>query len=160
MTKSPTRELPPQTNEEPPPRRRNVYDYDGEYEFCTVQHWSPECPTEQLRLAIFSGFGFAVAQAHSLGVMRLPGFVSRCRHAYVAEVQFRYNKREKADTFGAAISRCWERNPVVDEQEHESNEREPPPRKPLVSRILCAFKCQYHRFTRPSKNGETENQKK
>jgi hypothetical protein len=48
---------------------------------------------------------------------------------------------------------------VVDEQEHESNEREPPPRKPLVSRILCAFKCQYHRFTRPSKNGETENQK-
>jgi hypothetical protein len=48
---------------------------------------------------------------------------------------------------------------VVDEQEHESNEREPPPRKPLVNRILCAFKCQYHRFTRPSKNGETENQK-
>src|SRR5262249_48231405 len=40
-----------------------------------------------------------------------------------------------------------------------SNEKEPPPRKPLVSRILCAFKCQYHRFTRPSKNGETENQK-
>ena len=26
---------------------------------------------EQLRLAIFSGLGFAVAQAHSLGVMRL-----------------------------------------------------------------------------------------
>jgi hypothetical protein len=43
--------------------------------------------------------------------------------------------------------------------EHESNERKPPPRKPLVSRILCAFRCQYHRFTRPSKNGETENQK-
>ena len=48
---------------------------------------------------------------------------------------------------------------MLGEQEHESNEREPPPRKPLVSRILCAFKCQYHRFTRPSKNGETENQK-
>ena len=48
---------------------------------------------------------------------------------------------------------------MVDEQEHESNERKPPPRKPLVRRILCAFKCQYHRFTRPSKNGETENQK-
>jgi hypothetical protein len=48
---------------------------------------------------------------------------------------------------------------VVGEQEHESNERKPPPRKPLVSRILCAFKCQYHRFTQPSKNGETENQK-
>jgi hypothetical protein len=29
-----------------------------------------ECPTEQLRLAIFSGLGFAVAQA-PLGVMRL-----------------------------------------------------------------------------------------
>src|SRR5262245_36768748 len=26
MTKSPTRELPPQTNDEPPPRRRNIYD--------------------------------------------------------------------------------------------------------------------------------------
>ena len=30
-----------------------------------------ERPTEQLRLAIFSGLGFAVAQAPSLGVMRL-----------------------------------------------------------------------------------------
>ena len=48
---------------------------------------------------------------------------------------------------------------MLGEQEHESNEREPPPRKPLVSRILCAFKCQYRRFTRPSKNGETESQK-
>ena len=48
---------------------------------------------------------------------------------------------------------------MVDEQEHESSERQPPPRKALVSRILCAFKCQYHRFTRPSKNGEPENQK-
>ena len=48
---------------------------------------------------------------------------------------------------------------MLGEQEHESNEREPPPRKPLVSRILCAFKCQYHRFTRPSKNGETDNKK-
>jgi hypothetical protein len=36
-------------------------------------HWlfCRECPTEQLRLAIFSGLGFAVAQALSLGVMRL-----------------------------------------------------------------------------------------
>src|SRR5215831_981356 len=40
MTKSPTRELPPQTNEEPPPRRRNVYDYDGDYEFPTSRHWT------------------------------------------------------------------------------------------------------------------------
>ena len=40
MTKSPTRKLPPQTNEEPPPRHRNVYDYDGEYEFPSAQHWT------------------------------------------------------------------------------------------------------------------------
>src|SRR5215471_10923349 len=38
MTKSPTRELPPQTNEEPPPRHRNVY--DGDYEFPSAQHWT------------------------------------------------------------------------------------------------------------------------
>jgi hypothetical protein len=38
MTKSPTREPPPQAKEEPPPRHRNVYDYDGEYEFpvCSI----------------------------------------------------------------------------------------------------------------------------
>jgi hypothetical protein len=36
MTKSPTRESPP--NEQP--RHRNIYDYDGEYEFPTVQHWT------------------------------------------------------------------------------------------------------------------------
>jgi len=41
MTKSPTRESP-QANEEPPPRQRNIYDYDGEYEFPTVQHWTPD----------------------------------------------------------------------------------------------------------------------
>jgi hypothetical protein len=40
MTKSPTRESRPQANEEPPPRPRNIYDYDGEYEFPTVQHWT------------------------------------------------------------------------------------------------------------------------
>src|SRR5262249_24812373 len=40
MTKSPTRELLPQTNEEQPPRHRNVYDYDGEYEFPSAQHWT------------------------------------------------------------------------------------------------------------------------
>jgi hypothetical protein len=40
MTKSPTRESPPQANEEPPSRHRNIYDYDGEYEFPTVQHWT------------------------------------------------------------------------------------------------------------------------
>jgi hypothetical protein len=38
MTKSPTRKSPPQTSEQPEPRRRNVYDYDGEYEFPIVQH--------------------------------------------------------------------------------------------------------------------------
>jgi hypothetical protein len=40
MTKSPTRESPPQAKEGPPPRHRNVYDYDGEYEFPSVQHWT------------------------------------------------------------------------------------------------------------------------
>jgi hypothetical protein len=40
MIKSPTRESPLQTNEEPSQRHRNVYDYDGEYEFPTVQHWT------------------------------------------------------------------------------------------------------------------------
>ena len=40
MTKSPTRQSPPQVNEEPRPRHRNVYDYDGEYEFLTAQHWT------------------------------------------------------------------------------------------------------------------------
>ena len=40
MTKSPTREAPPQSNEESPSRHRNIYDYDGEYELPTVQHWT------------------------------------------------------------------------------------------------------------------------
>jgi hypothetical protein len=40
MTKSPPRESPMQANEEPRPRHRNVYDYDGEYEFPTMQHWT------------------------------------------------------------------------------------------------------------------------
>jgi len=41
MTKSPTREAPPQPNEQSQPRHRNIYDYDGEYEFPVVQHWTP-----------------------------------------------------------------------------------------------------------------------
>jgi hypothetical protein len=40
MTKSPTRESPPQPNEQSQLRQRNIYDYDGEYEFPTVQHWT------------------------------------------------------------------------------------------------------------------------
>jgi hypothetical protein len=40
MTKPSTGESPPQPNEQPQPRRRNIYDYDGEYEFPTVQHWT------------------------------------------------------------------------------------------------------------------------
>ena len=40
MTKSPTRESRPQPNEQPQPRRRNIYDYDGEYEFPIVPHWT------------------------------------------------------------------------------------------------------------------------
>jgi hypothetical protein len=43
MTKSPTRELLPQQSERPQPRHRNVYDYDGEYEFAIARHWiAPE----------------------------------------------------------------------------------------------------------------------
>jgi len=40
MSKSSTRESPPQPNEQSQPRHRNIYDYDGEYEFPTVQHWT------------------------------------------------------------------------------------------------------------------------
>jgi hypothetical protein len=40
MTKSLTRESP-QPNEQPQLRHRNIYDYDGEYEFPIVQHWTP-----------------------------------------------------------------------------------------------------------------------
>jgi hypothetical protein len=45
MTKSPAPELPRQTNEESTQRHRNAYDYDGEYEFPTAQHWTaPDVP--------------------------------------------------------------------------------------------------------------------
>jgi len=40
VTKSPTRESLPHPSEQSQPRHRNVYDYDGEYEFPTVQHWT------------------------------------------------------------------------------------------------------------------------
>jgi hypothetical protein len=40
MTTSPTRESPAQTNTKLQPHSRNVYDYDGEYEFPTAQHWT------------------------------------------------------------------------------------------------------------------------
>ena len=39
MAKSSTRESPPQRANNRK-RRRNAYDYDGEYEFPTVQHWT------------------------------------------------------------------------------------------------------------------------
>ena len=43
MTKSSTRESPPQRSEQPQSRRRNAYDYDGEYEFAIARHWiAPE----------------------------------------------------------------------------------------------------------------------
>ena len=46
MTKSSTRESPPQRSEQPQSRRRNAYDYDGEYEFAVVRHWTaPETIT-------------------------------------------------------------------------------------------------------------------
>jgi hypothetical protein len=31
---------PSQLSEQPQPRRRNVYDCDGEYEFLVAQHWT------------------------------------------------------------------------------------------------------------------------
>jgi hypothetical protein len=40
MTTSSTRESPAQTNTKLPRRDRNVYDYEGEYEFATAQHWT------------------------------------------------------------------------------------------------------------------------
>ena len=40
MNKPSTGESPPQPNEQPQPRRRNIYDCDGEYEFPTAQHWT------------------------------------------------------------------------------------------------------------------------
>jgi hypothetical protein len=40
MTKSPRYESPPQPNEQPQPRHRNVFDYDGEYEFAIAGHWT------------------------------------------------------------------------------------------------------------------------
>jgi len=40
MTKSPTRESPSEPNEQP--QHRNIYDYDGEYEFHIVQHWTAQ----------------------------------------------------------------------------------------------------------------------
>jgi hypothetical protein len=38
MAKSPTHESPPQRSEQAQPRR-NVYDYDREYEFPVARHW-------------------------------------------------------------------------------------------------------------------------
>jgi len=40
MTKSATRESPSQPNEQS--QHRNIYDYDGEYEFPIVQHWTAQ----------------------------------------------------------------------------------------------------------------------
>ena len=40
MTRALTGESRPQPNEQPQPRRRNMYDYDGEYEFPTARHWT------------------------------------------------------------------------------------------------------------------------
>jgi len=46
VTKSPTRESQPHPSEQSQPRRWNVYDYDGEYEFATARHWTArEAPT-------------------------------------------------------------------------------------------------------------------
>jgi hypothetical protein len=61
MTKSSTRQSPtPQANEEPRPRHRNVYDYDGEYEFLTAQHWTAPDEAARRRDARFSNRPVAV----------------------------------------------------------------------------------------------------
>jgi hypothetical protein len=39
VTKSPTRESQPHPSEQSQPRRRNVYDHHGEYEFPIARHW-------------------------------------------------------------------------------------------------------------------------
>ena len=39
VTKSPTRESRPHPSEQSQPRRRNAYDYDGEYQFPVGRHW-------------------------------------------------------------------------------------------------------------------------
>jgi len=39
VTKSPTRESLPHPSEQLQPRRRNVYDCNGEYEFPIARHW-------------------------------------------------------------------------------------------------------------------------
>ena len=39
VTKSPTRESLPHPSEQSQQRRRNAYDYDGEYELPVVRHW-------------------------------------------------------------------------------------------------------------------------
>ena len=39
VTKSPTRESLPHPSEQSQPRRRNVYDYDDQYEFPVARHW-------------------------------------------------------------------------------------------------------------------------
>jgi len=57
MTKSATRQSPTQ-KEHRRPRHRNVYDYEGEYEFLTAQHWT--APDEAARDARFSNRPVAV----------------------------------------------------------------------------------------------------
>ena len=41
VTKSPTREPLPHPSEQLQPRRRNAYDYGGEYELPALRHWAP-----------------------------------------------------------------------------------------------------------------------
>jgi hypothetical protein len=56
MTKSSTRESPPQRSRQPQPRR-NVYDYDGEYKFIVARHWiarEPLTDTASTARGVFS----------------------------------------------------------------------------------------------------------
>jgi hypothetical protein len=60
MTKSPTRKPPPQPSQQPQQYRRNVYDYDGEYEFPTVQHWTaPDVPAPPTTCSIWPALDLA-----------------------------------------------------------------------------------------------------
>lgn len=50
MTKSPARESPPEPNEQSQPLERNIYDYDGEYEFPIAQHRTPHQRTAPIEV--------------------------------------------------------------------------------------------------------------
>ena len=50
MKKNPTRESQQQPSEQLQPRRRSVYDYNGEYEFLNAKHWTARVTSKFERL--------------------------------------------------------------------------------------------------------------